>query len=88
MHTFHGNFFVRSTDLLSLANINPDAGFAVQLSIEESLTDTSLVCFQTALLYTSSKGVRQEWGGTAAASPSSHGLGEWACVGRSGVASS
>lgn len=56
MHTFHGNFFVRSTDLLSLANINPDAGFAVQLSIEESLTDTALVCFQTALLYTSSKG--------------------------------
>lgn len=56
MHTFHGNFFVRSTDLLSLANINPDAGFAVQLSIEESLADTSLVCFQTALLYTSSKG--------------------------------
>uniref|UniRef100_A0A8C7AWT0 SEC24 homolog B, COPII coat complex component n=1 Tax=Neovison vison TaxID=452646 RepID=A0A8C7AWT0_NEOVI len=56
MHTFHGNFFVRSTDLLSLANINPDAGFAVQLSIEENLTDTSLVCFQTALLYTSSKG--------------------------------
>ncbi|XP_023590564.1 protein transport protein Sec24B isoform X3 [Trichechus manatus latirostris] len=57
MHTFHGNFFVRSTDLLSLANINPDAGFAVQLSIEENLTDTSLVCFQTALLYTSSKAV-------------------------------
>ncbi|ELV13705.1 Protein transport protein Sec24B, partial [Tupaia chinensis] len=59
MHTFHGNFFVRSTDLLSLANINPDAGFAVQLSIEESLTDTSLVCFQTALLYTSSRGERR-----------------------------
>ncbi|XP_067153706.1 protein transport protein Sec24B isoform X4 [Apteryx mantelli] len=59
IHTFHGNFFVRSTDLLSLANINPDAGFAVQMSIEESLTDTSLVCFQTALLYTSSKGERR-----------------------------
>ncbi|XP_069486977.1 protein transport protein Sec24B isoform X2 [Ambystoma mexicanum] len=57
IHTFHGNFFVRSTDLLSLANINPDAGFAVQMSIEESLTDTSLVCFQTAVLYTSSKAV-------------------------------
>lgn len=56
IHTFHGNFFVRSTDLLSLANVNPDAGFAVQMSIEESLADTSLVCFQTALLYTSSKG--------------------------------
>ncbi|XP_074995323.1 protein transport protein Sec24B isoform X2 [Calonectris borealis] len=59
IHTFHGNFFVRSTDLLSLANVNPDAGFAVQMSIEESLTDTSLVCFQTALLYTSSKGERR-----------------------------
>ncbi|XP_072479243.1 protein transport protein Sec24B isoform X2 [Notamacropus eugenii] len=59
IHTFHGNFFVRSTDLLSLANINPDAGFAVQMSIEENLTETSLVCFQTALLYTSSKGERR-----------------------------
>ncbi|KAM6429597.1 protein transport protein Sec24B isoform 2-T2 [Rhynochetos jubatus] len=59
IHTFHGNLFVRSTDLLSLANVNPDAGFAVQMSIEESLTDTSLVCFQTALLYTSSKGERR-----------------------------
>ncbi|NWX87603.1 SC24B protein, partial [Nothoprocta pentlandii] len=59
IHTFHGNFFVRSTDLLSLANVNPDAGFAVQMSIEESLSDTSLVCFQTALLYTSSKGERR-----------------------------
>ncbi|XP_035201598.1 protein transport protein Sec24B-like [Oxyura jamaicensis] len=28
IHTFHGNFFVRSTDLLSLANVSPDAGFA------------------------------------------------------------
>ncbi|XP_066488496.1 protein transport protein Sec24B isoform X2 [Tiliqua scincoides] len=59
IHTFHGNFFVRSTDLLSLANVNPDAGFAVQMSVEENLTDTSLVCFQTALLYTSSKGERR-----------------------------
>ncbi|XP_018098835.1 protein transport protein Sec24B isoform X2 [Xenopus laevis] len=59
IHTFHGNLFVRSTDLLSLANINEDAGFAVQMSIEESLTDTSLACFQVALLYTSFKGQRR-----------------------------
>ncbi|XP_058857870.1 protein transport protein Sec24B isoform X2 [Acipenser ruthenus] len=59
IHTFHGNFFVRSTDLLSLANVNPDSGFAVQMSIDESLADTSLVCFQAALLYTSSKGKRR-----------------------------
>lgn len=56
IHTFHGNFFVRSTDLLSLPNVNPDAGYAVQMSVEESLADTQLVSFQSALLYTSSKG--------------------------------
>ncbi|XP_038651792.1 protein transport protein Sec24A isoform X1 [Scyliorhinus canicula] len=59
IHTFHGNFFVRSTDLLSLPNINPDSGFAVQMSIEENLVDVQLVSFQAALLYTSSKGERR-----------------------------
>ncbi|XP_061690846.1 protein transport protein Sec24B [Syngnathoides biaculeatus] len=59
IHTFHGNFFVRSTDLLSLANVNPDSAFAVQLSIDDSLVDSSLACFQAALLYTSSKGKRR-----------------------------
>uniref|UniRef100_A0A3P9L782 Protein transport protein Sec24B n=2 Tax=Oryzias latipes TaxID=8090 RepID=A0A3P9L782_ORYLA len=59
IHTFHGNFFVRSTDLLSLANVNPDSAFAVQVSIEDSLADSSLACFQAALLYTSSKGKRR-----------------------------
>ncbi|KAL6098292.1 sec24a [Pungitius sinensis] len=59
IHTFHGNFFVRSTDLLSLPNVNPDAGFAVQMSIEENLDDMQNVSFQAALLYTSSKGERR-----------------------------
>lgn len=59
IHTFHGNFFVRSTDLLSLPNINPDAGFGMQLAIDESLSDVQRVCFQAALLYTSSKGERR-----------------------------
>ncbi|XP_033643820.1 protein transport protein Sec24A-like [Asterias rubens] len=59
IHTFHGNFFVRSTDLLSLPNINPDAGFAMQVSIEESLHDSPVASFQAALLYTSSKGERR-----------------------------
>ncbi|XP_078576784.1 protein transport protein Sec24A-like isoform X4 [Branchiostoma floridae x Branchiostoma japonicum] len=59
IHTFHGNFFVRSTDLLSLPNVNPDAGFAMQVSIEEALVDSSTACFQAALLYTSSKGERR-----------------------------
>jgi len=56
MHTFHGNFFVRSTDLLALPNVNPDAGFGMQVSIEEPLTEVSTAAFQAALLYTSSKG--------------------------------
>lgn len=59
IHTFHGNFFVRSTDLLSLPNVNPEAGFGMQVSIDESLTDIHTVCFQAALLYTSSKGERR-----------------------------
>jgi len=58
IHTFHGNFFVRSTDLLSLPNVNPDAGYGMQMSIEEPLNDMTTMCFQAALLYTSSKGGR------------------------------
>lgn len=56
IHTFHGNFFVRSTDLLSLPNVNPDTGYAMQIAIEESLTEYNSVCFQAAVLYTSSNG--------------------------------
>lgn len=55
IHAFHGNFFVRSTDLLSLPNVNPEAGYGVQMSIDEEL-ETNFVSFQAALLYTSSKG--------------------------------
>src|SRR5690606_25675800 len=54
IHTFHGNFFVRSTDLLALPNVNPDAGFGMQINIEETLADVPSVCFQAAILYTSS----------------------------------
>ena len=55
LHTFHGHFFVRSTDLLSLPNVNPDSGFGMQVAIEEDLKDCREVSFQAALLYTSSK---------------------------------
>lgn len=47
---------MRSTDLLSLPNINPDAGFGLQVSIDENLSEVQNICFQAALLYTSSKG--------------------------------
>ena len=56
LHTFHGNFFVRSTDLLSLPNVNPDMSYAFNVVIEESMKDVGTACFQAALLYTSSHG--------------------------------
>ena len=59
IHSFHGNFFVRSTDLLTLPNLSPDAGYAVQMSISDDLRDFGGVCFQAALLYTNPAGERR-----------------------------
>ncbi|XP_065059218.1 protein transport protein Sec24A-like [Rhopilema esculentum] len=59
IHTFHGNFFVRSTDLLSLPNVNPDHSFSMQIEIEDNLADHKYACFQAALLYTTSRGERR-----------------------------
>jgi protein transport protein SEC24 len=59
IHTFYGNGFVRSVDLLVLPNINPDAAFGMQVAIEDSLAQCKTVTFQIALLYTSSKGDRR-----------------------------
>lgn len=55
INSFHGNFFVRSTDLLALANVNPDAGFGINLSIEDDISSLPFISIQAALLYTSSK---------------------------------
>ncbi len=60
IHTFYGNGFVRSVDLLVLPNINPDAAFGIQVAIEDSLVQYKSVTFQVALLYTSSKGKRNK----------------------------
>ena len=59
LHTFHGNCFVRSIDLLALPNVNPDHSFAIQLSYEESLDDVEVAFLQSALLYTSVRGERR-----------------------------
>ena len=58
LHTFHGNFFVRSTDLLSLPNVNPDMSYAFNMVIEENMKDIGIACVQAALLYTSSHGIQ------------------------------
>uniref|UniRef100_A0AC35FA64 Uncharacterized protein n=1 Tax=Panagrolaimus sp. PS1159 TaxID=55785 RepID=A0AC35FA64_9BILA len=59
LHSFYGNFFVRSTDLLALPTVNPDSAIGVQIQVDESLSGQQAVCFQAALLYTSSRGDRR-----------------------------
>ncbi len=48
IQNFYGNFFVRSVDLLALPNVNPDAGYAMQLEISEKLDSYSTVVFQVS----------------------------------------
>jgi protein transport protein SEC24 len=55
MAQFHGNFFVRSTDLLAFPAIPIDQSYAVEVQIEENLT-TPFVVMQTGILYTTSFG--------------------------------
>jgi protein transport protein SEC24 len=58
LSAYHGSFFLRQTDLLSLPNVNPDHSFSAQASIDENLQGT-VVCFQAALLHTTSRGERR-----------------------------
>lgn len=57
--SFHGHFFIRSTDLLALPCVDEDKAFAIQISHEEQLVPQQTVYFQAALLYTSSSGERR-----------------------------
>lgn len=58
MNAFHGNFFIRSTDLLALPNVPRDQNYCVEVVLEDELK-TPTVCFQTALLHTASNGERR-----------------------------
>jgi protein transport protein SEC24 len=51
MAQFHGNFFVRSTDLLSMPAVPIDQSYAIEVQIEDNLT-TPFVVMQTAVLHT------------------------------------
>lgn len=60
IHTFHGNFFVRSPNLLVLPNANPESSYAFQIAIEDDLKpDTRFVYFQASILYTTPDGERR-----------------------------
>ncbi|EUC53780.1 protein transporter SEC24 [Rhizoctonia solani AG-3 Rhs1AP] len=58
MSQFHGNFFVRSTDLLALPAVPLDQSYAIEVQIEENLT-APFVVMQTAVLHTTSFGERR-----------------------------
>ncbi|ESQ49323.1 hypothetical protein EUTSA_v10019975mg [Eutrema salsugineum] len=57
--SYHGNFMLRSTDLLALPAVDCDKAYAMQLTLEETLLTTPTVYFQVALLYTASCGERR-----------------------------
>lgn len=60
IHTFHGNFFVRSSNLLILPIANPDTSYALQIAIEDDLNpNTRYVYFQASVLYTTPYGERR-----------------------------
>ncbi|CAO3642967.1 unnamed protein product [Mucor fragilis] len=58
MSAFHGNFFIRSSDLLALPNVPRDQNYVVEVAMEDDLK-VPTVCFQTALLHTSCTGERR-----------------------------
>lgn len=58
MSAFHGNFFVRSTDLLSLAAVPMDQSYAIEIQIEDPI-NAPFVVFQTAILHTTCFGERR-----------------------------
>lgn len=55
---FHGNFFVRSSDLLAMSAVPLDQNYAVECEIEENIT-TPIVHFQAVLLHSTSFGERR-----------------------------
>ncbi|KAI9623106.1 hypothetical protein KEM48_009726, partial [Puccinia striiformis f. sp. tritici PST-130] len=55
---FHGNFFVRSTDLLALPAVPMDQSYAIELLIEDPIS-MPFVVFQTGVLHTTSSGERR-----------------------------
>ncbi|KAJ8657095.1 hypothetical protein O0I10_007175 [Lichtheimia ornata] len=58
MSAFHGNFFIRSTDLLALPNVPRNQSYCVEVAIEDEVRGPT-ACFQTALLHTTCYGERR-----------------------------
>ncbi|ODN85852.1 protein transporter SEC24 [Cryptococcus wingfieldii CBS 7118] len=58
MSAFHGNFFIRSTDLLALPVVPEDQNYVIELQLEDDLKP-GIVVIQTAVLFTSCEGERR-----------------------------
>ncbi|KAF9018039.1 CPII coat sec24 protein [Hymenopellis radicata] len=58
MSSFHGNFFVRSTDLLAMPAVPQDQSYAIEIQIEETIS-APFVVLQTAILHTTCYGERR-----------------------------
>lgn len=56
---FHGNYYIRGTDLLALPNCNSDSVFGFHITHDDQNVPTNIVTIQSALLYTSSTGQRR-----------------------------
>lgn len=55
MATFHGNFFVWSTDLLALSAVPQYQSYCIEIQIKDTLTQ-SFVVLQTAVLHSTCTG--------------------------------
>lgn len=56
---FHGNLFMRSTNVIALPVVNPDNSYLIQFKINSSMSDWSYAIIQSALLYTTSESDRR-----------------------------
>ncbi|KZV95887.1 hypothetical protein EXIGLDRAFT_643854 [Exidia glandulosa HHB12029] len=56
--SFHGNFFLRSTDLLAMSALPQDHSYVIELEIEETI-NAPYVVFQCSNLYTTAFGERR-----------------------------
>ena len=58
MSSFHGNFFIRSTDLLALPTVPLDQNYVIELQLEDDIKGPFVV-IQTAILHTTCYGERR-----------------------------
>ncbi|KAH7099784.1 CPII coat sec24 protein [Auriculariales sp. MPI-PUGE-AT-0066] len=58
LQAFHGNFFLRSTDLLAMPAVPEDQSYMIELEIDETITSPFIV-MQCGILYTTALGERR-----------------------------